>query len=699
MRYFILILFFISWDLQAQNSEAGDWQSPHKSKTLKAAPLSLIPFPQSVEWSNSNYKLPKKVTIASSKKDQQIAGKALISLQKILHQNQVLSSVGENTNNVNGAILLQVDAKQQKEGYELLISKNNILIKAGDAAGFYYAVQTLSQFLSQKTKSNEIFGCRISDRPAFALRGFMHDNGRNFLPIETLKSHIEKLSWYKYNTFHWHLTDNPAWRPESKIYPQLNDPKNRTQGRDPDSSYSFDEIRELIAFARERCITIIPELDMPGHSQYFEPTFGFKMESEQGMEVLEKLIDEFCGEISAEDCPIIHIGSDEVHIPNPKEFIDRMTARVKANGRKVMVWNPGLPPQPGTIEQDWRDDGAHSFTRVSNPFVDSYGGYLNLYDAFSLVQRYFFQQICNQPTGDSLALGGILCCWPDARVDDKSKITLHNPVWPGVVAYSEAVWCGRPDSNRDFMSTLPPINSGGNLFFREFEQRLTKHGRLFFPREHFPFAAFGNIEWKMTGPFHRQPKDSPDKAFYPERKESLADTAKATTITGGVIRFSEMKSMALSNAANETIYLTGYIFSNSKRTMYAITGFEAAARSNRRSAGMPQNGKWDANGGAIFINEKELSGPVWEKPGSHRYLQPTWGAPANEIPFADEEFFWSRPPASINLEKGWNKILVRIPRSYKDQAWMFAFVPVVKNEVGKWEQDKTTVIRAGKQHK
>lgn len=101
----------------------------------------------------------------------------------------------------------------------------------------------------------------------------------------------------------------------------------------------------------------------------------------------------------------------------------------------------------------------------------------------------------------------------------------------------------------------------------------------------------------------------------------------------------------LAKEANETVYLSGYIFSDKAKTIHAMTGYEVAARSNRRNMGIPAKGKWDANGGVIFINDKELPGPQWENPGGMRYLQHTWETPGNEVPFTDEEFYWSRPPA------------------------------------------------------
>ena len=705
-HHIFFLLFLLVLDSQAQQTgELGKWHAPQPLQTLKTAPVSLIPFPQQVQWLKEEWKLPSQLTIVVDGSQPSLTDNALRSLKALLAATSIQCNVKILSTNdkapLNAIQLKTANSSSLKaEGYQLHIAAKGILIQSNDAAGFYYAVQTLRQIMAQKNAKNQLPGCSITDWPAFALRGFMHDNGRNFQSIEILKAQLDKLSWYKFNTFHWHLTDNPAWRAQSKLYPQLNNAKNRMPDRDPDSSYSFDDIRELIRYARERRISIIPEFDMPGHSKYFEPTFGFKMESEQGMQVLEKLIDEFCAEVPFTDCPIIHLGSDEVRIPNPAAFIKRMTARVKANGRNVMVWNPGLPAEPGTIEQVWLEDATFVHRRTSkNPYVDSYGGYLNNYDAYSLIQRYFFQQICSKPLGDTLAMGGIVCCWPDVRVGDKSKIPLINPVWPGSIAYSESVWCGRPDFRPDYMNVLPKLGTEASNHFVEFEQRLRKHKQLFFSTDHFPYVPFGHVEWNMSGPFYRSANDSIDKEFIGVNTAVGTSLSHQTKIvTGGILRFEELLGgvKTLSKSANETVYLTAYTFSAKARKIHAVIGFEAAARSNRRSAGIPNNGHWDANGGAIFINDKELPGPVWNMPGGHRYLQATWDKPANEMPYSDEEFYWSRPPAVVALQKGWNKILVRVPRTYLDQKWIFAFVPVKKDLKGNWMEDASVKIQASK---
>ena len=167
-----------------------------------------------------------------------------------------------------------------KDEYYLSSKNGNVVIEGN----VIWAKQTLKQIADE---NNRIPDVEIHDWSAYPFRGFMHDTGRNFQTIDMLKETIDLMSLYKINYFHWHLTDNPAWRIECKAYPQLNEPQYQRPGRDCGKFYTYDEIRELIAYAKERGITIMPEIDMPGHSAYFRNAFGFSMDSEEGMKVLE----------------------------------------------------------------------------------------------------------------------------------------------------------------------------------------------------------------------------------------------------------------------------------------------------------------------------------------------------------------------------------------------------------------------------
>lgn len=228
-----------------------------------------------------------------------------------------------------------IDSNLPREGYQLTITQDGVTLVGGSQAGLFYGQDTLEQLAAPEGK---FLSCvKITDAPKYAYRGFMHDTGRNFQTIESLKKQFDLFAKYRINIFHWHLTDHPAWRIQSKIYPQLNSAKVRRPGRDVNDTYSFDDIRELIRYGRERNIRIIPELDMPGHSESFRTTFGFSMDSEKGIKVVKELLTEFCQEIPVSDCPMIHIGSDEISISEPIKFISTFEKHLESLGRRAVV--------------------------------------------------------------------------------------------------------------------------------------------------------------------------------------------------------------------------------------------------------------------------------------------------------------------------------------------------------------------------
>lgn len=198
-------------------------------------------------------------------------------------------------------------AESQDEAYCLVVDKHNVNIYATGDAGLFRAKQTLEQLTTERKGKKCVPVCDITDWPAFRIRGFMHDIGRSFIPMDELKKEIELLSRFKINVFHWHLTENQAWRLESKLYPMLNAPENME--RDKGRYYTLEEAHQLAEFCREHYVTLIPEIDMPGHSAAFERTFGFGMQTEEGKRIMKDLLAEAC---DALDVPYIHIGTDEV---------------------------------------------------------------------------------------------------------------------------------------------------------------------------------------------------------------------------------------------------------------------------------------------------------------------------------------------------------------------------------------------------
>ena len=267
---------------------------------------------------------------------------------------------------------------------------------------------------------------------------------------------------------------------------------------------------------------------------------------------------------------------------------------------------------------------------------------------------------------------------------------------------------------KTYMSVLPGKSTLAWQHFNEFEKRLAQHRDRFFKTEAFPFAGFSNVTLSLAGPFIRTPEQAPDAAFAPEYTvngptknapgsgnapmKTSAAIANAPTktipLTGGVQMMDELIAYYhLPDSTAETFYITTELYSESAKEIHAWIGFETVARSTRLSAGIPAAGKWDANGGEVWVNGEPLPAPKWLQPGAYRYLTHTWERPGNEIPFTDEEFFWSRPPVAIALRKGWNQVMIRVPRSYKEQNWQCAFVPVKPGANGRWVEDTSLRFR------
>ncbi len=129
--------------------------------------------------------------------------------------------------------------------------------------------------------------CHILDQPVFAWRGFMNDVGRNFQSMRSLKAQIDVMSRYKLNIFHFHFTEDIAWRLSSKQYPQLTAPGNML--RNKGMYFAEEEMKELIRYCEDRYITLVPESDMPGHSAAFTRAMGFDMQSNSGLTVVKNI--------------------------------------------------------------------------------------------------------------------------------------------------------------------------------------------------------------------------------------------------------------------------------------------------------------------------------------------------------------------------------------------------------------------------
>ncbi|HPJ79381.1 MAG TPA: family 20 glycosylhydrolase, partial [Prolixibacteraceae bacterium] len=393
-------------------------------------------------------------------------------------------------------------AMNPHEAYSLEVTADSLILTAITPTGLYRGMQTVRQLTTVEKGQRLVAGCTITDWPAFRIRGFMQDVGRNYQPLEMLKEQIDVLAAYKMNVFHFHMTEDPGWRLESKIYPQLGQPA--TMSRWPGRLYTQNEFRELVAYCQERHITLIPEFDVPGHSTAFRKAMGFETMSDPGVQpVLIALVDELCSLAPADIMPYIHIGTDEVwhnyEKPSPTllpALVDRITTH---HGREVVVWRPGqaIATDSVSITHLWSSNGH---PKPGHRYLDARLNYLNHLDPLAGIAQLYFERISGAPHGDSLRLGGILCNWNDNLVADPYDVILHNPVYPGIVTYSETSWTGQSlNFGEQYLAQFPPVDDEAFIRFVHFEERLIAHRDRYFTCLPFPYVRQTNMEWRIAG--------------------------------------------------------------------------------------------------------------------------------------------------------------------------------------------------------
>jgi hexosaminidase len=344
------------------------------------------------------------------------------------------------------------DASLPDEGYRLRIDSHGVVVQ-GRPAGLFYGAQSVLQLAAARGKSGfALPAVEIEDQPRFAYRGLHLDTARHMFPVEFLKQYLDWMARYKLNQFHWHLTDDQGWRIEIQQYPRLAEVasmrKETLVGRAPQSSkydgqpyggfYTQDQIREVVAYARDRFITVIPEIEMPGHSLAalaaypelactpgpFETatTWGsFKdiyCPKEGTFHFLENVLAEV---MKLFPSLYIHIGGDEVQKDRWKEspdaqaviqseglkdeselqsyFIRRMEKFINGQGRRMIGWDEilegGLAPDATVMS--WRgEDGGIQAARQGHDVIMTPSAYL-----------YFDHYQADRGT-EPLAIGGML---------------------------------------------------------------------------------------------------------------------------------------------------------------------------------------------------------------------------------------------------------------------------------------------------
>lgn len=635
---------------------------------------SLIPKPQSVEWSDATFELEHCTAIVITTPALKAEG---IRLQRMLremgHTVELTEELTDSEQPEKYIIALSLDTVEAhhllEEAYRLQVKTNRIILNANTPHGIFNGLQTLAQLI---TDGKFVRGCDITDFPAYQWRGYMVDVGRNYQSIELLKQQIDRMARYKLNVFHFHLTEDVAWRLQIDQYPQLTDGAHMT--RNKGMFYRIEQLKELIEYCKERYITLVPEIDMPGHSAAFTRAMGVNMQSEKGFEIVKNIVEEVC---ETYDVPYLHIGADEVRITN-QQFLPEITALIQRHGKTVIGWAPGGNYSAQTIHQLWKEEGDQTVTDRTR-FIDSKFLYISDFDPMNSVVTIFNRQLGGKPHGDSTLLGAEFCLWADRRAKDEAALMNMNPVYPAMLAFSERSWQGGGYPGVVF--SIGPDSSERATAFADFEQRLLAHKEKYFSELPFNYVKQTHIKWKLFGPFENQGNLS--AAYWPEQADvAPEDSAAAVTATGGTVWLwhthgPPVQAWLPSPKENTTWYAYTRFWSNADTTMALWVDSKDQSKSGADAT--PPKGEWDYMKSKIWLNGNLIPPPEWSFPGR----------PSGQLeePLADEGFYY-RPPMLIDVQKGWNTVLLKLPMGLFDPLldwqvppkWMFTFVPVHKGK-------------------
>ncbi len=350
---------------------------------------ALIPKPVKVVPTNTAFGLDSKTVIFTSQNGDGfeevgrfLANKIKSSLELEIPVNKTNAATVERIIYINQADDLESDSP---EAYELYIKPDSVLLSARTAAGAFRGIQTLRQLIPEQPNDTLaeqpmwlIPSGKITDAPNFAYRGAMLDVARHFFSVEEVKKYIDLLAYYKYNVLHLHLTDDQGWRIEIKKWPKLTEVGGRTEvGGGPGGFYTQEEFKDLVRYAAQRHIMIIPEIDMPGHTNAASVSYPFlngngkTPEPYTGTEVGFSTFDtrndtvyDFVNDVIQEiavisPSPYFHIGGDESHVTQKEDyryFVEQVEKIVQKHGKRMMGWDEVINTNvsPETVVQHWR---------------------------------------------------------------------------------------------------------------------------------------------------------------------------------------------------------------------------------------------------------------------------------------------------------------------------------------------------------
>ncbi len=441
------------------------------------------------------------------------------------------------------ALQLNPNAFKNSEAYTLTVLPERITIEAAGTEGLFYAAQTLRQLLPKVIEMPaplegvkwSVPAVEIQDEPRFSWRGLMLDESRHFFGKEAVKKLLDRMALYKLNRFHWHLTDEPAWRIEIKQYPRLTEIGAKGSWSDSDAApqfYTQQDIREIVAYAAERKIIIIPEIDMPGHATaanhaYPEysgggskklPDFTFNPGKEETYAYLNTILGEVAELFPG---PWLHYGGDEVHYGNQqwnndphirnkmkKEGLEnirqmehyfnrRMAETINRLGKTTIGWDEIIDadvPASQSVIMWWRHNKPQQLSKalekgyrtVLCPRIPCYFDLVQhdshkwgrRWGGFNSVESVYQYPVFPKeytPEQHKHILGLQANIWTE-RVQNTTRLEFM--IYPRIAALSEAAWtrAGRKDLD-DFKKRLPALLARhdilGDYYFNCFDPAKT----------------------------------------------------------------------------------------------------------------------------------------------------------------------------------------------------------------------------------
>ncbi|WP_040473884.1 beta-N-acetylhexosaminidase [Flavobacterium frigoris] len=461
---------------------------------IKLDDLNLMPWPREISLQGGNFSLTKsfkvnitgdpnsRIFIGATQFIRRLDGRTGLFLEQahLTKINEVPEAELQINIIRNGEIKLKED-----ESYQLTVVSNKILINATTDLGALHGLETLLQLLQNSSASFYFPNVTISDSPRFIWRGLMIDAARHFQPVDVIKRNLDAMASMKMNVFHWHLADDQGWRIEMKNHPKLNELS--TDG----SYYTQEEIKNIVKYAAERGILVVPEIDVPGHASALltaYPEIGSKLAADPAYTVkrnsgiYNSTLDptnpktyQLLGEIFDEVCPLFpgdyfHIGGDENNgkewnaNPQIQEFKteNKMSSNhdlqtyfnmqlipmLKKHNKKLMGWEEIMTENmsKNAIIHAWRgtNEGQASGGSLAKAAKNGYqtvlsnGYYIDL--MLSIDKHYLNDPIPSNSTLSSeekvKILGGEAAMWSELV----TPLNIDSRIWPRTAAIAERLW-------------------------------------------------------------------------------------------------------------------------------------------------------------------------------------------------------------------------------------------------------------------